>query len=110
MNAYMVYGQCIYTMAILTVRLPEKLKRQMRRLTHVNWSQVARRAIEETVQTELAHREKNGARIREASRSIDALYDDVKRRYGTVPYDSAETVRLWREARKTSTYRTPRQP
>ena len=97
-------------MAILTVRLPDKLKRQMRRLSHVNWSQVARRAIEDTLQTELAHGEKNGALIRDASRNIDLLYSEVKRKYGTVAYDSAETVRSWREARKMSTYRTPQRP
>src|SRR5207245_9003935 len=82
-------------MAILTVRLPDKLKRQMRRLSHINWSQVARRAIEETVQAELAHQETQGAGIVEASRGIDQLHEEVKRMYGTVAYDSAETVRSW---------------
>ena len=93
-------------MAILTVRLPDKLKRQMRRLSHINWSQVARRAIEETVQAELAHQETKEARILEASRSIDQLHEEVKRMYGTVEYDSAETVRSWRGARGTL-HRTP---
>ena len=88
-------------MAILTVRLPDKLKRQMRRLSHINWSQVVRRAIEETVQAELAHQETKGARILEASRSIDQLHEEVKRMYGTVEYDSAKTVRSWRGARRT---------
>src|SRR5438093_9891042 len=93
-------------MAILTVRLPDRLKRQMRRLSRVNWSQVARRAIEETVQAELAHEKKNGARILEASRNIDQLYGEVKRMYGTVEYDSAKTVRSWRGARSTM-HRSP---
>ncbi len=94
-------------MAILTVRLSDELKKQMKSLKNVNWSQIARRAIEEKVALETAHRTKDRAKILEASESMDLLHEDVMRKYGTIDYDSSETVRLWREARYSSSYRTP---
>ena len=35
-----------------TVRIPRELKERMDRLSHVNWSEVVRRAIEERVREE----------------------------------------------------------
>ena len=38
--------------AKLTVRIPRELKERMERFSHVNWSEVVRRAIEEKVREE----------------------------------------------------------
>ena len=94
-------------MTLLTIRLPDKLKRQMKKLRHVNWSQIVRRAIEERVALEISEQRKDGARIRDASRAIDELFQNITERYGMIPYDSAETVRAWRETRYSSSSRTP---
>ncbi len=96
-------------MAIITVRLPDKLKKQMQKLRHVNWSQTVRKSIEERVALEAAQRGKDKIRMREASGRIDELFESVKQRYGTINYDSSETVRIWREARYSSSSRTPQQ-
>src|SRR5712692_4753707 len=94
-------------MAIITVRLPDKLKKQMQKLRHVNWSQIVRKSIEERVVLEVAQQGKDRIRMREASDKIDELFEGVKQRYGTINYDSSETVRLWREARYSSSSQTP---
>jgi len=36
----------------ITVRIPRELKERMNRLSHVNWSDVVRRALEEKVREE----------------------------------------------------------
>ena len=58
-------------MAILTVRLSDRLKRHMKRLRHVNWSQIVRGAIEERMRLELTQEGRDRLLIQEASRSID---------------------------------------
>jgi len=80
-------------MASITVRVPERLRREMRRLRHVNWSEVIRKSIEERISLEQVARGRDRARIIEANRKVDGLYEDIRKRYGTVKYDSALTVR-----------------
>lgn len=74
----------------------------MKKLRHVNWSEIARRAIDDRVALEMAQRGKNRVQITEASRTVDELFEDIRRRYGSVKYDSALTIRLWRDARYSS--------
>jgi len=38
----------------ITIRIPRELKERMNRLSHVNWSDVVRRALEEKVREEEA--------------------------------------------------------
>jgi hypothetical protein len=96
-----VYIQCIANLAIITVRVPDRLRRQMKRLRHINWSGVARRALEERVALEMSRESKDRAQIAEASRHIDEIFNGIHSKYGKVRYDSATTVRLWRDARYT---------
>lgn len=95
-------------MAIITLRIPENLRRQIRRLKHVNWSQIAREAIEERVAMEKTREGKDRAEIVEASRSIDELFEELRGRYGRLRYDSSRTIRTWRDARYSSSSPTPR--
>ncbi|MBO3803959.1 MAG: hypothetical protein JTT11_08860 [Candidatus Brockarchaeota archaeon] len=95
-------------MASITVRVHEKLRREMRKLRHVNRSEVVRRFIEERAKLERAARGRNRAEIMEASRMVDDLYGEIKKRYGAVRYDSALTVRPWRDARYGASSRTRR--
>jgi len=86
-------------MASITVRVPERLRREMRRLRHVDWSEVIRKSIEERISLEKVAHGRDRARIIEANRKVDGLYEDIRKRYGTVKYDSALTVRSWRDLR-----------
>jgi predicted transcriptional regulator len=95
-------------LALVTVRVPEELKKQMRRLKSVNWSSVLRQAIEERVELEQRSVTKDLGRVREGSRKADAIRNEIERKYGHVDFNSAETIRYWRESRFGATSRTPR--
>jgi len=100
--------QCIYECgevvitALVTVRVSESLKKEMRRVKSVNWSELLRRAIEARIELErLSPRDWD--RVRKASGKADALRNEMRRKYGSISYDSAETIRYWRETRSHGT-------
>lgn len=85
-------------MAIVTVRLDEKLKAKMERLRHVNWSEVVRSAIAERVSLEeslAATRSVNLELVRKAMRDQDRLRAKTSGRWS-----GAEEIRKWRESRR----------
>jgi hypothetical protein len=84
-------------MASLTVRLPERLRKDMSKLTKVNWSAVVRDAIEERIRLEELKTTRDWDRIRRAAKLTDSIYDQMRRKYGHIEYNSAETIRYWRE-------------
>ncbi|HEX9915555.1 MAG TPA: VapB-type antitoxin [Candidatus Bathyarchaeia archaeon] len=66
----------------------------MRRLRHVNWSEVVRAAIKEKIREEERRREVDPADVEEAL----TLMDRVRRpRPG---FDGAEEIRKWRDLRR----------
>ena len=71
-------------MSNVTIRVPEDLKRRMEELQEVNWSEVARRAFEETVQRQEMRRAADG--IREL------------RKLSSPEWDGAAEIRRWRDA------------
>jgi len=74
------------TMATVTVRVPEETKREMKKLKHVNWSEVMRKAITEGVRRE---------KMRSAAKRIEELRAKSK-----VKWDSVSVIREWRERRR----------
>jgi len=87
-------------MAIVTVRLDEHLKQKMKKLRHVNWSEVIRVAIAERVSREEAissQRSIDLASLRKAMADQDRL-----RAKTTGVWSGAEEIRKWRELRKWS--------
>lgn len=85
-------------MTIVTVRLDEKLKARMRRLRHVNWSEVIRNAVAQRVELEeslAASRTINMDLLRKAVADQDRLREKTS---GT--WSGAEEIRKWRELRK----------
>jgi hypothetical protein len=78
------------------------LKKEMRKVKSVNWSEVLRRAIEARIELE-RQSPRDWERVRKASRKADAIRSEISRRYGSVSYDSAETIRYWREIRSHGT-------
>ena len=89
-------------MALVTVRVPERVKKQMRKLKAVNWSALLRHAIEARIELE-QRTPRDLDRVREASRKADAIRKEIRNKYGYVDFNSAETVRYWREIRSRGT-------
>ena len=71
-------------MANVTVAVPEELKKKMKHVPDVNWSEVARQAFEETIRRK---------QMREASESIDRLRDSSK----TTGWNGVQEIRKWRD-------------
>jgi len=84
-------------MAIVTVRLDEQLKQKMKKLGHVNWSEVVRTAINERISQEetiASQRPIDVASLRRAMADQDRL-----RAKTTGAWSGAEEIRKWRELR-----------
>ncbi len=89
-------------MTFLTIRVPESLKRKMRSVRGVNWSEVTRTAIEQKVKEEMKkQREKNRESILEAVEEQDQIAKILKRKEG-VDWESVKVIRHWREHRYSS--------
>ncbi len=112
-KAYLQAIQRIYTfkmvrlLALVTVRVQERLKRQMRKLKSVNWSALLRDAIEARIDLEQRATTRDWDRVREGSRKADAIRHEIERKYGYIDFDSTETIRYWREMRSRGTSLTP---
>ncbi|RLG37278.1 MAG: hypothetical protein DRO01_07300 [Thermoproteota archaeon] len=74
---------------MISVRVGEDLKRRMERLRHVNWSEVVRRAIVETLERESARNLAKAVLLNE--RNVIAPDEG---------YSSVEVIRAWREGGK----------
>jgi len=85
-------------MAIVTVRLDEKLKAKMEKLRHVNWSEIIRSAIAERISLEeslAGARSINFDLLRKAMHDQDRLRSKTSGRWS-----GSEEIRKWRELRK----------
>jgi len=79
---------------VVSFRIDKELKRRMNQLKHINWSEVVRRAIYETIIREEAKmRKKDPERIKRAARRSDMLSRSVE------GWNSVEEIRRWREAK-----------
>ena len=65
--------------------MDERLKREMERLSHINWSEVIREALERKV------KEESGRSLAEA-----VLLNEKLRKKAPEGWDSAEVIRAWR--------------
>ncbi len=78
---------------VVSFRIDKKLKEKMDKLKHINWSEVVRRAIYETIVREEAKmRSKDFERIKRAALRAELLSRRVE------GWSSVEEVRRWREA------------
>ena len=73
----------------MTVAVPEGLKKMMERVHGINWSEIARRAFEETIR---------GRRMLEASRTMDQLRESTKVR----GWSGVKEIRKWRDRKRKS--------
>ena len=80
---------------VVSFRIDEKLKRRMEKLKHINWSDIVRKAIQETIkrEEERLRRKKNVQKVKEALARNIALERKVE------GWSSVEEIRKWRERR-----------
>src|SRR5690349_8428646 len=60
-------------MAIITMRIDDTLKKKMEAMRQINWSEVARRAIEEKIRQLELWQPLDVEKLREASKDTDSL-------------------------------------
>jgi len=77
---------------VISARVDDETRRRMRRLPHINWSEVIREAINDRIRRE-ERREVDPAGLREAAKITDSL------RAPSPGWDSTEEIRRWRERR-----------
>jgi len=85
-------------MAIVTVRVEDKLKSKMEKLRHVNWSEVIRSAIVQRITIEeslTARRSIDVGLLHKAIKDQDRL-----RAKSSEKWSGVEEIRKWRELRK----------
>jgi Arc/MetJ-type ribon-helix-helix transcriptional regulator len=95
-------------LAVITVRIPEQVRRKMRRLKAVNWSAVVRDAIEARLDVEGRAQERDWDRVRRADKVAETVFREMHRDYGHIDFNSTEIIRYWRDRRYGSTYWTHR--
>jgi Arc/MetJ-type ribon-helix-helix transcriptional regulator len=80
-------------MPTISIRINEELKKKMEELSHVNWSEVIRKKIEEVIEEEMKRKkgEKDYKRILEASLKSYEFF----LKYGGKK--SEESIREWRD-------------
>jgi transcriptional regulator of met regulon len=79
---------------VVSARVDEETRRNMRRLRHVNWSEVVREAIQEKIRLEDRKRIRSPREVDEALRMMDSI------RRPHQGYDGAEEIRKWRDLRR----------
>ncbi len=76
------------SLSTITVRIDPEIKKRMKKYSHINWSEVVRRAIIEKLNEE------------EKRNLAEALLINEKlRRKAPEGWDSAEVIKLWRRKR-----------
>jgi len=81
--------------SMITARVPKELKEKMKKASHINWSEVIRKAIEEKILAEERRRS-----LKNAANVMDEIRNNLLRAYGPTCYDSVEVIKLWRSLRK----------
>ena len=79
---------------VVSARVDEETRRKMRRLRHVNWSEVVREAIQEKIRLEDRKRVRDLAEVSEALRLMGLM------RRPRSGFDGMEEIRRWRELRR----------
>jgi len=92
-------------LTVITVRVPEELKKRLKMFPDINWSEVVRQAIEARVRLEMAKRMvKDKGRLSRAFQIQDRIAAKTSRYRGE--WSGTEVIRWWRRHRYSSS--TPR--
>lgn len=88
-------------MAIITIRVPEELKKKLEMFPEINWSEVVRQAVEERVRQEMVRRGvKDKERLLKAFEAQDAIATKTLKFKGE--WSGVEVIRWWRNHRYSS--------
>jgi len=87
----------VYNMSLITLKIKEEIKKKMRRYKYINWSEVARNAIEERIKFEELKESRNV--------NVDLIKNAVEiqdrvRAKSSGKWSATEEIRKWRESRK----------
>ncbi len=78
----------VYTMTAISVRVPDEIKKKMKKLSHINWSEELREVILKIINKE---ENKNIAKA--------LLANEELRKDAPSNWDSTELIRYWRDDR-----------
>ena len=81
-------------MPIISVRIDEELRRKMKKLGYINWSEFIRNAIREKIKEEERVRKIDRRRLLRAAAATDALRRRVE------GWSGVEEIRRWRDRRR----------
>jgi len=82
-------------MGVISVRIDEQIRRKMRLLSHLNWSEVIRQAIIQKIKEEENRKRRLDPKmLKEAAEITDKI------RKPSPSWSSTEEIRKWRELRK----------
>jgi hypothetical protein len=84
-------------MSLITFKIKEELKKKMRKYKHINWSEIARKAIEERIRLEeLSESRKVDTDL---MKNAIAVQDRIRSK-SSRKWSATEEIRKWRESRK----------
>ena len=83
-----MYTHSDLKMAIFSIRLDDQLKREMKKLRHVNWSEIIRQAIVKKI---------NEEKSRNLAKAV--LLNEKVRKEAPKNWDTTKILRYWREHR-----------
>ena len=78
-------------MPVITLRVDDQLKRKMEQFREINWSEVARKAIEQKISENELWQPIDLGLLNDASKDADSLRRSAK------GWDSTSEIRRWRE-------------
>jgi hypothetical protein len=84
-------------MSLITLKIKDEIKKKMRKYRHINWSEVARSAIEERIRLEELQEPR---RIDSALLKTAIEVQDSIRAKSSGNWSATEEIRKWRELRK----------
>lgn len=85
---YVLIRMCVIKMEIFSVRIDSKTREDMKKLKHINWSEVVRQAIRKRIEKE---KRKNVAKA--------VLLNERVRKKSSSKQDTTEIIREWRDKR-----------
>lgn len=77
--------------SVVSFRVNKEIKEEMKKLKHINWSELLRQVVIKKIEEEKIKQQKNYDRIRLAAKRTDELRREIK------GWLSTEEIRGWRE-------------
>lgn len=82
-------------MGIISVRIDEETRQKMKKLSHLNWSEIIRQAILQKIKEEESKKRRLDPKVLKEAMEIT---DRIRR--PSLSWSSVEEIRKWREMRR----------